>query len=167
MWGPFTVDRFSSDLNSLCAVFNSQYWCPGTAGVDAFAQGDWLGQLNWCNPPFWMIGRLLRFLEATGAEAVVIVPYWRRALWWPLVCPDGVHFAPFVAAARELPISDSLFSSGHHSANSLPCKVPGYRCFALRVSPIVSSVLLCTASYDCGCGGVVPPCLKQTRWARV
>ena len=153
-------------MNALCAVFNSHDWCPSTTGVNAFAQPDWLDQLNWCNPPFWMIGRLVRFLKVTGAEAVIIVPYWTRAPWWPLVCRDGVHFAPFVVEARELPVSDSLFSSGYHSANSLLCKVPGYRFFALKVSPRPSPAVLCTSPYDCPCGGLVPSVLRQMRWER-
>ena len=167
LWGPFGVDRFSSDLNCLCSAFNSQDWCLGTAGVNAFAQSDWLAHLNWCNPPFWMIGRLIRFLQQTGAEAVVVVPLWQRSVWWPLVCPDGVHFAPFVTDARELPISDSLFTSGYHSGNTLPCKVPGYRFFALRISPSrAMTKLFCAASYECSCSGILPQMLRRTRWVR-
>eukprot|EP00976_Prorocentrum_cordatum_P011252 226282-Prorocentrum_minimum.AAC.1 len=42
LWGPHTVDRFASDLNHQVEAFNSFHWCPGTLGVDAFAQLDWL-----------------------------------------------------------------------------------------------------------------------------
>jgi hypothetical protein len=61
LWGPFTVDRFASNLNHLVAKFNSYFWCLGGSGVDAFAQPDWLTEVNWCNPPFWMIGVLVMF----------------------------------------------------------------------------------------------------------
>ena len=134
LWGFHTIDRFASDLNKLCELFNSQQWCPGTGGVDAFAQTDWLLHNNWCNPPFWLIGRLLRFLRARGASATIIVPHWPGRQWWPLLCPDGVHFDRFVVDWRELIASPGLFASGWHSGNTAGCKMPGYRFFALRVS---------------------------------
>ena len=44
VWGPHTIDRFASDYNTKCKVFNSKYWCPGTTGINAFDQ-HW-GQEN-------------------------------------------------------------------------------------------------------------------------
>ena len=133
-WGVYTIDRFASDRNRLCALFNSYYWCPGTAGVDTFAQSDWLLHNNWCNPPFRMIGRLVAFLREVGASATVIVPCWRGSPWWTMLCPDGQHWASFVVDWFELEGSPLLFSSGHHSGNTTGCAMPGYRFFALRIS---------------------------------
>ena len=104
LWGPPTVDRFAYDLNHQVARVNSFHWCPGNAGVNAFAQFgiDWLSANNWCNPPFCLIGRLLLFLREIGGETTLIVPHWPRQPWWPLLCPDGMHFAEFVVDARVM-----------------------------------------------------------------
>jgi hypothetical protein len=36
--GPHTVDRFANDQNAQLSVFNSKYYCPGSAAVAAFSQ---------------------------------------------------------------------------------------------------------------------------------
>jgi hypothetical protein len=37
LWGPFTCDVFANSDNHKVDKFYSQFWTPGTAGVDAFA----------------------------------------------------------------------------------------------------------------------------------
>ena len=44
IWGPHTVDRFASDYNTKCKVFNSKHYYPGTSGINVFDQ-HW-GQEN-------------------------------------------------------------------------------------------------------------------------
>jgi hypothetical protein len=159
VWGSHTIDRFASDRNHLCELFNSYYWCPGTAGVDTFAQVDWLEHMNWCNPPFWMIGRLIAFLKEACASATVIVPHWEGSPWWPVLCPDGWHWADFVIEWLELQASSMLFSSRHHSGNTTGCTMHGYRFFAIRISfhPVEDRgpMTRCINPYQCGCGN--PP----------
>ena len=36
VWGLFMIDRFADNKNCKTKVFNSKYWCPKTACVDAF-----------------------------------------------------------------------------------------------------------------------------------
>jgi hypothetical protein len=36
VWGPYTMDRFSSNNNAHCKRFNCRWWCPGCAAVDDF-----------------------------------------------------------------------------------------------------------------------------------
>lgn len=157
LWGPFSMDRFASAMNAQLRDFNSFRWCPGTRGVDAFAQSDWLCHANWCNPPFWLIGRLVMFLSEIGAAAVVVVPFWVGAPWWRILCPDGVHWARFVRDWRVLLPSVHLFSSGFCSGNEGGVRVPGYKFFALRVSFRRDDDTLfgprCTRDgVDCDCG---------------
>jgi hypothetical protein len=73
-------------------------------------------------------------LRAHGASATVVVPHWPGKQWWPMLCPDGVHFDSLVIDWRELVASPGLFASGWHSGNTAGCKMPGYRFFALRMS---------------------------------
>ena len=55
-WGPYHVDRFADVSNKMCQLFYSQFWTPGTAGVDAFAF-DWSGVIitGWCLPFVWFL----------------------------------------------------------------------------------------------------------------
>jgi hypothetical protein len=44
-WGEFTIDRFANFRNAKLPKFNSRFWNPNTAGVNAFAF-DWAGENN-------------------------------------------------------------------------------------------------------------------------
>ena len=81
-WGPCTVDRFATTNNAQLPRFNSAWACPGTAGVDAFAQADWAQELNYCNPPWELLDRLAQHLRETGAPAVVVAPHWPAQGWY-------------------------------------------------------------------------------------
>jgi hypothetical protein len=81
----YTFDRFASALNRQGNLrFNSKFWEPGTAIVDALAQ-DWSGELNWCNPDFNLIGAVLTLLRVQRAMATVVVPRWTSRPWWPVL----------------------------------------------------------------------------------
>ena len=51
MWGPFTVDRFASHLNSKLSRFNSLFWNPNSEAVDAFSQ-NWHGGKQLVGPAY-------------------------------------------------------------------------------------------------------------------
>ncbi|KAK3269709.1 hypothetical protein CYMTET_21853 [Cymbomonas tetramitiformis] len=116
LWGQHTVDRFATDKNALLPRFNSRWWCPGSENIDCFSLTDWWLENNWCNPPFGLVGRLLEVLRRFSAVATIIVPYWTGRHWWPILCPDGQHFAPFVRDWRELPrdTAEALFLPRGH-----------------------------------------------------
>jgi hypothetical protein len=136
-WGRHTIDRFATHLNNLCKRFNSRWWCPGCEDVDCLTLSNWAGENNWCNPPFGLIGRLLRVLWEQWAVATIIVPMWTGRYWWPLLCPDGVNFAGFVVDWVELPRGDpvggDLFLPGAGRANEAHVGPPAFRVFAVRV----------------------------------
>ncbi len=73
-WGPFTFDRFASACIAQCVSFNSRYWCPVSVEFDALAY-DWNGQINWVNPPFALIGRVIAHMSACKAREVLVVPF--------------------------------------------------------------------------------------------
>jgi hypothetical protein len=56
------MDRFATAANALTKLYNTFYYEYGTAGIDAFAQKDWNNYINFVNPPFSVIGRLINFL---------------------------------------------------------------------------------------------------------
>jgi hypothetical protein len=133
-WGPHTIDRFGSHTNHLLPVFNSRFWCPGTHGVDAFAQSDWASHNNWCNGPFGRIGAVLAILRDQLAAATVIVPFWRSAPWWPtLVERGGQYVYRFVHGSTELRSSPGLFRPGPSLGNQAGVGRPNWRVLALRI----------------------------------
>jgi hypothetical protein len=110
-FGPFEVDLFASHTTRQLPKYFSLYHTPDTAGIDAFAQ-HW-GRGCWCNPPFTLIGRVLRHARECGARMCLLAPAWPSAAWWhQLVLPGGTHFRPFVRECVVLPKRRDLFVPG-------------------------------------------------------
>ena len=130
-WGPHGVDRFATHLNCLCQNFWSRYWCPGTQGIDSFSV-SWAGVVNWINPPFGMIGRVIQKLRSDRAVATVIVPFWRGRHWWCLVAPDGSHLSEYVRDWVWLRSVQDTFLPGERSGNQTPQNAPGWRVMAIH-----------------------------------
>lgn len=133
MWGPHTIDRFATHHNTMLPRFNSMFWCPGAEAVDCFAQ-DLSKDNNWCNPPFWLIPRLLQLLSQQRAEATLVVPLWPTRPWWTKLCPGGRLFGAFVIAYEELPCGPKLFAPGMAAANERGAGPPTWQVLAVRVS---------------------------------
>jgi hypothetical protein len=74
----FTIDRFATAANSLCDKFNSFYYEIRTHGIDAFSQDDYLLYYNFFNPPFSVLGRLVKFLilHYPNLCCAIIFPAW-------------------------------------------------------------------------------------------
>jgi hypothetical protein len=104
-WGPHTVDRFATALNSQLPRYNSAWADPGTAGIDAFAQLDWTEHHNWCNPPWAMLDRLAQHLDETGASATVVAPYWTAQAWFQ-------RLQAISSELRRIPSAPGLFLPG-------------------------------------------------------
>ena len=135
LWGPHTFDRFASANNKQCGKFNSRFWCPGSAGVNALAY-DWVGENNWVNPPFVLIGKVLLHMKACKAVGTIIVPRWPKREWWPLLrAHNGAGWAPYVVGVRCLNTNRQadVFLPGPGSANTIVVGAPKWLVFALRV----------------------------------
>ncbi len=135
LWGPHTFDRFASATNKQCEQFNSRFWCPGSAGVNALAY-DWSCENNWVNPPFGLMGKVLLHMKACKAVGTVIVPRWPKREWWPLLrARSGTKWAPSVVGVRCLNTNRQadVFLPGPGSANTIVVGAPKWAVFALRV----------------------------------
>ena len=86
-WGSYHVDRFTDVSNKKCSLFYSQFWTPGTPGVDALAF-DWSGVNNWLVPPVCMVPKVLRHLVLNRAFGTLAVPKWQSAI----VRPHLIHY---------------------------------------------------------------------------
>ena len=116
LWGHHTVDRFAHIDNTQLPVFNSRFWCPGSSAIDAFTV-DWADEINWWVPPVYLVSRTLRHAEVCKAVGTLLVPAWKSAPFWPLLCPDGHYLAPFVHHCMFIPFHTSFFFPGKSGNN--------------------------------------------------
>ena len=105
LWGPHTCDRFACHYNAKLQVFNSRYYQPGSSDVNTFVQ-DWSYEHNWLCPPVCWI------CQVVNASGTLIVPFWRSAHFWPILCFDGVHWSSFIHDWVVLPDLPHLFIRG-------------------------------------------------------
>ena len=129
LWGPHTVDRFSSSCNAKCKRFNSKFWCAGTEAVNCFSQ-CWKGEINWLVPPPISIGKTINKLVSEKASATLIVPRWISAPYWPLIskngkftefCADYLHFQNDVCIAGKA--SKGVFNRSAHAPSFVALKI--------------------------------------------
>lgn len=103
-WGPHTVDRFSSATSVMVSSgrYNSRFWQPGQQGcegIDAFSQ-HWGGENNWVHPPYKLVGKALLHMRECRAVGTIVLPYWERAAWWPLLRVGSAWARDVVYAVR-------------------------------------------------------------------
>ena len=68
------VDRFASDQNTKLQRFNALNRITGkfAEAIDCFSQ-NWKGVMNWVNPPFNLIPRVLRFIKNQQADTIMLI----------------------------------------------------------------------------------------------
>jgi len=148
LWGPHTCDRFACHYNAKLQVFNSRYYQPGSSGVNAFVQ-DWSNDNNWLCPPVCLTCKVVSHLKLCNASGTLIVPLWRSAHFWPILCFDGVHWSSFVHDWVVLPDLPHLFIRGK-AKNSIFGSGPlNFSMVALRINfsiaPRQGPALVCNA----------------------
>jgi hypothetical protein len=116
MWGPHSVDCFASEQNHQLVRFHSRFWCPGSEAVDTFTV-NWWNEVCWLVPPLYLVSRALGHAKACSAQGTLIVPYWKSAPFWPLLCPDGRHLAGFVCSYQLLPYKVGMLLPGCSGSN--------------------------------------------------
>jgi hypothetical protein len=79
------IDCFANNENRKTDKYFSLMYCPGTSGVDCFNYNWRLYGICWLFPPVRLIGRTLSYLEACHGEAVLLVPEWRNAYFFPMI----------------------------------------------------------------------------------
>jgi len=85
--GSCSIDLFATSTNHVCQRFCSQQLGLGSLG-DAFGR-SWVGEIAWVNPPWPLIPRILKKLVIDSASAMLLLPLWPSALWWPAVVRYG------------------------------------------------------------------------------
>ena len=115
-WGPHTVDCFASEGNHQLPRFHSRFLCPSSQAVDTFTV-SWRDEICWLAPPLYLVCRAIRHAEQCKAKGTLVVPLWKSAVFWPLLCPDGVHLAPFIHDWFLQQYYDGLIQCGRSGSN--------------------------------------------------
>ena len=126
LWGRgFQVDRAASHINVMPVdlktrlPFNSRDFAPHTSGVNMFNQ-SWSGYVNWCNPPFFLIGRILRLLQRQYARAALVIPH-ISSHWWDKFLIPSAPFVKHVWTSGSISARNAMrWPDGSRLATTLP-----------------------------------------------
>ena len=77
-----TIDMFASRLNYQIKPFVSWHPDPEAKSHDAFSI-QWKGYPSYCFPPFALINRVLRKIEAEQVTVMLVFPHWTMQTWYP------------------------------------------------------------------------------------
>ena len=132
LWGPHTCDRFACSYNAKIQCFNSRFYQPGSSGVNAFSQ-DWSHHNNWLCPPVYLTCRVIKHMELCSAQGTLIVPLWKSAHFWPILCSDGFHWSTFIHDWVILPSFPNLFIRGKAKNSIFGSKPLAFVSLALRI----------------------------------
>eukprot|EP00873_Tetraselmis_striata_P002200 jgi/Tetstr1/422464/TSEL_013302.t1 len=82
-FGPHSIDRFASALNTLLPRYNAAWLDPTCEAVDSLhlPDADWRRENNWCNASWTLRHDLVQKLRQSGAAATVIAPRWEGKAW--------------------------------------------------------------------------------------
>ena len=130
MWGPYSVDWFASQHNNKLEVFYSRYWCPSSAGVDAFT-ADWGGTIGWFVPPIILIPRVVRYAQRCRATGTLIIPLWKSSSFWPLVFQND-SFVRGILEYLDIPREREYYSSSRMTRSMFGNANLPFRMLALR-----------------------------------
>ena len=110
-WGPHTVDRFASHINSKCIRFNSRWWVPGTEAINGLNE-RWTGENNWLVPPPRLVPSCIVKIQKEEANCTLIVPEWKSAPFWPLLFGKSCNVSEIVRLPRKNVIDVGLGNNG-------------------------------------------------------
>jgi len=72
-------------------------------------------------------------VESERASGTLIVPLWRSAVFWPVLCPVGVHFGEGVSDWADIVQFDGWVIPGRSAVNDMfSGKVLPFRMLAVR-----------------------------------
>ena len=115
----FSCDVFASSTNAKVPKFYSKVASPGSYGVNAFMM-DWTKDICFVCPPVKEIIDTFRYIQNVPTVGVLVVPFWQRNPFWPIITEDGIHvrkefikvfqFMPTITTGEDL--QSSSFQAG-------------------------------------------------------
>ena len=124
---PATIDLFAHYSNAQLPKFYSFGNSPHTSGVDAFAQ-SWDDELARNCPPVSLVVPALRKIAASRMQAILVIPAWRSAQFWPFLFPNGTHALQMCTAVSAF---RPLIIRGPYCSNCLMQGRPAFPFLAL------------------------------------
>lgn len=102
VWGPLEVDLFATRLSTQLDRFFSWRPDPLAEATNAFQQ-DWGPLKAYANPPWCLMGRVLKQVKAQQAQVTLVAPVWKGQPWYPVLLEMLWDFP------RWIPLSNDLF----------------------------------------------------------
>lgn len=127
------MDRFASSHNAQVERFNCRFWNPGTEAVDAFTV-NWAGENNWWCPPVSLVPRVLSHARNCQCSGTLIVPVWRSAVFWPMLCPNGTDLSKIDQEMVVLSPAVDLILPGQAGAQLFKGDMPNTDLLAVRLN---------------------------------
>ena len=99
--------------------------------------------INWLCPPVYLRCKVVRHMKLFSAKGALVVPIWRSAHFWPVLCSDGVHWSNFIHDWVILPNFPNLFIACKAKNSIFGYKPLSFVSVALRIDV---SALFCASS---------------------
>ena len=149
-----SIDLFASVLNAQLPRYVSWNPDPHATFVDAFSI-PWTGEYFYAFPPFSLIHKCLKKIEAEQAEGVLVVPAWTTQTWYPRVLQLLTQAPKLMlwTAGMELVVHPSV-----HKAHTMKAKLKLIVC-PLSGDTMKSEVFRSTLPMYCSTRG--DPLLKS------
>lgn len=77
-----TLDAFACHQTKVVERYASRLYEPTALALDGLAL-DWRQEVVWLNPPWALLAAIIAKLEHERPSALLIIPYWPMAVWWP------------------------------------------------------------------------------------
>ena len=77
--------------------------------------------------------KVIKDMEICSAQGTLIVPLWKSAHFWPILCSDGFHWSSFIHDWVILPSLPSLFIRGKAKNSIFGSKLLTFVSLALRL----------------------------------
>ena len=95
LWGPCSVDCFTSSISRKVRRFYTKYFNPDSLGVDSL-KSNWDGETCWLVPPVSLVKKVIGHVSFCQCKGILVVPYWPPAPFWPFLVERGGVIRPFV-----------------------------------------------------------------------
>ena len=143
MWGPHSIDRFSSFRTRQIPRFCSRWASTFSEAIDAFTV-SWSDENNWLFPSPYLIPRILRHLKFAKFVSALIVPFWTSAPWWPLLVTHEGSFQTEIVDFKIIVPRENLFIPAVPGLSMFSSDIPSFYLLALRFC----FCMKCTRSSD-------------------
>ena len=99
--GTPSIDLFASRLSHQVPEYMSWKLDPYSKGRDAF-QFSWSHLQAYAFPPFSLIGRVLKKVQADNANLIIITPAWQTQSWYPTLLQMSVQHPLLLPSTSDL-----------------------------------------------------------------